>query len=422
MWTALKKRADRTARLRLLAALSLLMAFALTLAGCGVAASGPPLVTLRVWAPANQIETGTMEKMCEQFLALHPEWNIRFVYEIVGEDAAAGDILKDVTEAGDVFFFANDQIEDLRQSGAIARLGGHTEGMIHSTMPQTVVDTVTVDGKTYGIPFTHNTFFMYYDKSLLDENDIASLDLIMAKDTPDNVYNFMFDAAGGWKGGSFYYGAGLTIYGEDQVSYGEGCNWNNAVGVAVTRYLIDLMGDAKSVHADDARVEELARDNRLGAWFDGAWNYDMYKEVLGDNLGLAPLPSYTADGVTYQLRGFYGSKAIGVNAQTEHMQQAVELAAFLGSEDMQILRFMESAQIPTNKNAGLNEFVMADEIAVVIMRQADIASVMQPTNGNFGARYWANASALFTEIRSGVLNHDNVQEKLDTFVNAMRVD
>ena len=397
------------------------VSLAMLLSGCGAAASGDAKAILKVWAPANQIEKGTMDKMCAMFLDEHPEWSITFTKSIVGEDVAKNEILKDVSEAADVFFFANDQIEDLRNAGAIARLGGPTEEMVIRTMPETVVDTVTVDGKLYGIPFTHNTFFMYYDKSLLDESDIGSLELIMAKETADNVYNFMFDAAGGWKGAAFYYGAGLTIYGEDQVSYEEGCNWNNETGVAVTKYLIDLLQHKKCAIIDDVKPEELARDNRLGAWFDGAWNYDLYKEALGDNLGVAPLPTFNPDGNTRQLRGFYGSKAIGVNAQTRYMEQAVAFAAFLGGERMQTLRFEESAQVPTNREAGLSEAVSSDEVAVVIMREAEIASVMQPTNANFGANYWSNAGALFTEIRNGSINHGNVKEKLDTFAKLFEV-
>jgi arabinogalactan oligomer/maltooligosaccharide transport system substrate-binding protein len=46
---------------------------------------------------------------------------------------------------------------------------------------------------------------------------------------------------------------------------------------------------------------------------------------------------------------------------------------------------------------------------------------MQPTSAEFGSRYWANAGAIATEIRSGDLNKDNAQEKLDTFVAAMEV-
>jgi len=404
----------------------LLAASALMFSACGgggVSASKKAEdVSLKIWAPANQIETGVLEKMCVKFQEAHPEWNITFTREIVGEDTAKTEILKDVSAAADVFFFANDQLEELLGAGAIARLGGEAEAMVKRDMPETVVDTVKVGDALYGIPFTHNTFFMYYDKSLLSENDVKSLDAIMAKDTPSNVYNFQFDPAGGWKGGAFYYGAGLTIFGEDQISYDQGCNWNNDVGVAVTAYLIDLLNDPKCVHSENASASELAADNRLGAWFDGAWNFNLYKEALGDNLGLAPLPTFTAGGATYQLRGFYGSKAIGVNAHSKSMQQAVALAAFLGGEEMQLLRFIESAQIPTNMKAGESAEVKADEIAVVTMKQAETAAVMQPTNSNFGSRYWDNAGALFTEIKNGTINHGNIKEKLDVFASAFVIE
>ena len=405
----------------LISIIILTMIFSVILTGCQQKPQTTD-VALRVWAPANQIETGTMEKMCNLFQEAHPEWKITFTREIVGEDNAKTEVLKDVTAAADVFFFANDQLEELLAAGAIARLGGDAETMVKTTMPATVVDTVTVNDAIYGIPFTHNTFFMFYDKTLLSADDVKSLDSILAKNTTDNVYNFQFDPAGGWKGGAFFYGAGLTVYGADQVSYAEGCNWNNDTGVAVTAYLIDLLANPKVVHAEDASASELAADHRLGAWWDGAWNYDSYKTALGDNLGLAPLPTFTVNGNTYQARGFYGSKAIGVNAHSAHMQQAVAFAAFLGGEDMQVLRFQESAQVPTNKNAGNSDAVKADEVAVVIMQQADTAAVMQPTNANFGSHYWENVSAFFTEIRSEVLNHSNEKERLDILVNAMKVD
>jgi arabinogalactan oligomer/maltooligosaccharide transport system substrate-binding protein len=71
--------------------------------------AAPQDVTLKIWAPENQIQTKTMDSMCKSFQALHPEWNIKFTVETQGEDTAKDEILKDVTAAGDVFFFANDQ-------------------------------------------------------------------------------------------------------------------------------------------------------------------------------------------------------------------------------------------------------------------------------------------------------------------------
>jgi arabinogalactan oligomer/maltooligosaccharide transport system substrate-binding protein len=241
-------------------------------------------VSLKVWVPENQIQTGTIDEMCASFQELHPEWNITFTVEAQGEDTAKDEILKDAAAAGDVFFFANDQLMELVNAGAIARLGGSTEEMVKTTMAEAVVDTVRADDAIYGIPFTHNTFFMYYDKSLLNEEDIQSIESIMAKETADDVYNFCFDSAGGWKLGAWYYGAGLNIYGDSQVDFAAGSNWNNETGVAVTNYLIDLINNPKCAYADDVSLSELAADNRIGAWFDGSWNYNLYKEALGDNL------------------------------------------------------------------------------------------------------------------------------------------
>lgn len=379
-------------------------------------------VNLKVWAPENQIQNGTMDSMTKSFQELHPEWNITFTVETQGEDTAKDEILKDVTAAGDVYFFANDQMNELVNAGAIAKLGGSTAEMVKTTMSQAVVDTVTKDGEIYAIPFTHNTFFMYYDKTILDENDIKTVEGIMAKETAENVYNFCFDSAGGWKLGSWYYGAGLTIYGESQTDFAAGANWNNETGVAVTNYLIDLINNPKCAYADDVSLSELTADHRIGAWFDGSWNYNLYKDALGDDLGLAVIPTFNPDGTDYQLKGFYGSKAIGVNPQSANPEVAVAFAEYLGSEEMQLQRFVESGQVPTNTTAGSSEQVQSDEVAKVIIQEAEIASVAQPTSAEFSSRYWANAGGVATEIRSGDLNKDNVQKKLDTFVSTLVVE
>lgn len=44
---------------------------------------------------------------------------------------------------------------------------------------------------------------------------------------------------------------------------------------------------------------------------------------------------------------------------------------------------------------------------------------MQPVSSTFSARYWSNAGAIATEIRSGEITKDNVKEKMDTFAAAM---
>ena len=104
------------------------------------------------------------------------------------------------------------------------------------------------------------------------------------------------------------------------------------------------------------------------------------------------------------------------------MAAAVAFATFLGNEENQLLRFEKSAQVPANINAAANEKVTSDALSAVIAQEASEASVMQPTHTTFSSRYWTYANAIPTEIRSGDLNKNNIQEKLDTFVASMTAE
>lgn len=378
-------------------------------------------ITLSVWCPQNQIESGLIEAQQKQFAEENKDkWNITWKTTPVGEDVAKTEVLKDVEAAADVFFYPNDQIMEFVNAGALARIGGDTEKMVKETMAENVVNTVAVGDALYGIPFTHNTFFMYYDKTLLTEEDIKSLDTIVAKQTGDGVYNFNFDSAGGWKLGAWYYGAGLTVFGDLGDDLATGCDWNSATGVAVTNYLIDLLSNPKV--GNGLVVEELAAEHKIGAWFDGAWNYEKYHEALGDDLGLATIPTYNLNGTDVQLKGFYGSKAIGVNAMSKNLQAAIAFASFLGSEEQQVARYEKSAQVPTNLEAAKIEAVQNDLMSAVIVAESNNCSVAQPTAALFSSRYWNYADTIPTKIKTGELTKDNVQAFLDEMVASMTAE
>ncbi|MBQ6844416.1 MAG: extracellular solute-binding protein [Agathobacter sp.] len=375
-------------------------------------------VTLTVWVSEYQMELLEMQQ--KEFAAAHPEWNITWVNAPVGEENAKSELLKDIESGADVFFFVNDQLRELVSAGAIAKLDGDVEDMVKETMADSVVDTVKVGDDLYGIPYTHNTFFMYYDKSLLTENDIKSLDTIIAKKTADDVYNFNFDSGGGWKLGAWYYGAGLTVFGEDGDDLDAGCDWNSKTGVAVTKYLIEMINNEK-VYMGYSSYDsyELIAEHKLGAWFDGAWSYDSYKQLLGDNLGMAPIPTYGLNGTQVQLKSFYTSKSIGVNAKSDNLEAATAFAEFMGGEEQQLVRYEMTGVVPTNINVGKTKVVQSDELAAVIIEQSNNCSVAQPTSELFGKRYWVHADAIPTNIKNGTLTPETAQEFMDKLVKVM---
>ena len=141
--------------------------------------------TITVWGCAEDQadENGKwLQTMCEKFNTEHPEWDLTFEYGVCSEQDAGKTVPQDPSNSADVYFFANDQLQTLIDAKAIAKLGGETADYVKSTNSQAIVDSVTVDGAVYGVPFTTNTWFMYYDKSKFTDSDVKSLDTMLAKD------------------------------------------------------------------------------------------------------------------------------------------------------------------------------------------------------------------------------------------------
>ena len=81
-----------------------------------------------------------------------------------------------------------DNITTLTDAQAIAKFGGKYEKQIRENTSETLLNSVTLDGFLYGVPFTTNTWFMYYDKRVFPEKDIKSLEKMLEKEYIDNWY------------------------------------------------------------------------------------------------------------------------------------------------------------------------------------------------------------------------------------------
>lgn len=65
-----------------------------------------------------------LNTMCEQFNALHPEWDITFEYGVCTESDAKKLVPQDIDAAADVFLFSSTGLENLvpvQQPGRVGR-------------------------------------------------------------------------------------------------------------------------------------------------------------------------------------------------------------------------------------------------------------------------------------------------------------
>lgn len=401
--------------LRLAAATAGAAAVGGTMSGCSE--GGSENVRLMVWSPSldQAKDSGEwLQTCCNRFAELHPEWNITYVYGVVDETAAGTTISQDTEASADVFMFTNDVLTNLIDAGAIAKFGGIYADEIKATNSQALLDSLTVNDYIYGIPFTTNTWFMYYDKSVFTEEDIKSLDAMLAK----GVVSFPFTNS--WYLPAFYFGNGCTLFGDGtQEELGADFGGDNAV--EVTNYLIDLYNNPNFVVDADGSGLAGMRDGSIKAMFTGSWDAAALKEILGDNMGVAALPTFTLNGEEKQMYAYAGSKAIGVNVHSKYMVQAIQLAIYLGGAEAQQLHYDLRTVIPCNTELLADPAIASDELVAAQNETFDRTSILQPFVASM-TNCWTPVENLGKGIRSGTVTHDNAAEQTKAMNDAMNSD
>lgn len=373
-------------------------------------------ITLKVWAPqedqkpSDKYPNGIVPYLCDKFNEEHPEWDITFDYGVMSEGDIAKEALKDLDQTADVYMFANDQIPTLVEAGAIAKLGGKAVEDMKANNSESMIGTVTYNDGVYGIPYTPNTYFLYYDKSKYSEEDVKNLDTMMGKDLGDGVINFSCTINNSWYLPSFYYAAGGQLFGPDGTDNEGGTTFGDHP--EVTEYLVNLNSNPKffceAANADGASLSKF-KEGKLGAYVSGSWDAETIKEYLGDNFGVTKLPTITLNAEQKQMKSFAGSKAVGVNPTCKNMEQAVALAAYLGGEESQKLHFEVRGYTPTWKSVTEMPEVKADPVAAAQTLEINEASVTQPLVKNMN-NFWTPMEALGKSITQGDVTKESAAD------------
>lgn len=412
----LKKRKRKRAFLRRFGCLLTAAAVLFCLTGCsgGLTHGGRERIRLTIWSPfEDQSEASGqwLQQCCQAFAQLHPEWNITFYYGIVDESISAETIIQDPEAGADIFLTSSDNLGSLADIQAIARFGGKYEAQIREDISENVAESATYRGSLYGIPFTANTWYMYYDRRVFSEEDIKSLDAMLEK----GVVSFPLTNA--WYLPAFYLGNGCTYFG-DGTQAELGADFGGDKAVEVTDYLVDLVGNPNfTVDADGSGIAGM-RDGTVNAMFSGSWDYKNLQEILGENLGAASVPCYTLNGENRQMYAFAGTKTICVNSYTAHMVAAVELAIYLGSSQAQKLHYELRSVIPCSLDLIDDPEIAGDPVFFAQNDTVDRTSVWQPSIPEMNS-CWDPMASMGKLLRSGAVTHENARQQTESMNAAM---
>ena len=365
-------------------------------------------VTLKVWAPQeDQVdETSWLNQMQKAFAEAHPEYNITWDNGVCPEGDAATMVTADPAAAADVYMYANDQLGTLIQAGALAKLGGSYLEQVQNDVSATYLNTVTsTDGNVYGFPVTPNCWFLYYNKSVLSEEDVKSMEAMLEKGI------VAMDIKNSWYLPSFFFAAGGSLFGESGIDAAAGVQFGGEAGYAATNAVLDLLENPNFKVDGDGYGNTGLKDGTVAAYFSGSWDYNGLHDALGENLGAVPAPTVMMNGEAKQLKSYFGSKVVGVNPNAANQKAAMQFAAFLASADSQLLRFQLRNITPAATVAA--ETAMATSIvAVAEANTMQYAAAIQPTIAEMNP-VWGPVGTFGTNIADGMVTRDNVVESVD---------
>ena len=389
-------------------------------------------ITLTVWGAEEDQEM--LKAMCAAYAAANPDKEYKFLFGVQSESDAADKVLNDVTSGPDVFSFASDQINKLYAGGALARVGGAIEENIKNINTASSVDaaTITINGEDqlYAYPCTEdNTLFLYYDKSVIGEDDIDTLDdLLDAAQAAGRTVHFKLNDDG-WYLSSFFFAVdelGYNVtYDDKMVETAVDINYNNEKGLAVMRALANYINHpALVIQTDDSKLIAGLTPTADGkvevaAGVSGTWNATSIEGLLGENMGVAKLPTVKIGGEDKQLTTYMGCKLIGVNGFSQNKAEAHKLAQWLTNEQNQLIRFQTRGFGPSNKVVAASEAVQSDPVISAVVEQAQHSRAQK----SVPSQYWTPMGALVTPFIAmkedntlADITDETLQEYLDALV------
>ena len=382
-------------------AMVLALAMMLTMvASCAMAEE----VSLRVWVGDNA-DIDWINTVIANFQAANPDKTYKIEVGVQTEGDCSKVVLTDPTAAADVFTFADDQFNSLYNAGALQQVVIDPEAVIAANTPGSVTAATGADGNLYAYPApADNGYFMFYNKEYFTEDDVQTLDGMMAK-AAEAGKKVGFPMSNAWYFYSFFKGAGLDMtVSEDGVT--NTCNWNATdtpiTGVQVVEALLAITSNPGFMEADSDPFVAGVKDGTIIAGVSGTWNANTAAEVWGDNYAATKLPTFTVNGEQVQMSSFAGFKLVGVNSYSENVGDAMDFAAFMTNEESQALRFEMRSQGPSNINAAASDAVQANPAIAALAAQSAYADVQR-----VGQAYWDAAAALGKIIVNG--NPDNIE-------------
>lgn len=385
--------------------------------GCGGSSSSGK-VDLTLWGSLE--EKPMLTQMVNEFKAANPDTEYNITIGICTAANAYTQIRTDVSAGADVYEFANDQLINLYNAGALAKLGSAVASSVTEANSAESVAQAKIGNSVYAYPFAaDNGYFLWYNSDKISATEADSFEGLIAACQRENL-KILLDLDNSWYAAGFFFGTECSY----SVNYNIGaidsidCDFNDSTkGIAAGTEMISLANSNVIVNAGDEYLSGYVNDGSLGACIYGTWVMDEL-ETSQYEFTATKLPKFTVNETPYQMGSFLGYKMYGVNPTSENLAEAHKLAQFLTNYDMQVKRYDDLGTKPTNTQAVELDRVKTDKALVGL--DAQIATGRAVVQTAVPATFWDGLTTFATMVANKEITSVNLQSELTTMVTSIK--
>ena len=271
---------------------------------------------------------------------------------------------------------------------------------------------LTYNNTMYGYPVSAETYALFYNKRLINENEVPKTWEELVKwvqkfnaENPGKV-GFVMDVTNSYYSILFTTSGGNRLYGDSGTDANNPrMNTSEAVkGLEFFQSLRKSLG-LENVELSTSACDGLFASGNAALYITGLWNVKPF-ENAGIDFNVAVIPSLP--GERTPAASFSGTRGMFVTACSKHQDIASDFAEFLISPEMQQLRFQYTGAMPSI-NTKVNSKYMSG-----FLQQLDYAFPMPSIPAM--SKFWSESNTALYNIWNGA----DVKTELDIMNNKIR--
>jgi len=367
-------------------------------------------IAIELWTKEGDAQLAFVEQLTADYTALHP--NVEFTVvnkdvELLREDMVNTALSPDAQP--ELLWTVLDHVGPFVEAGVIQPIGGQFD---ESVLAESAQGAGEFNGEVWVATInTGNQLMLYYNKSLVGEAPADSDELISVaqENTGDGAYGLVFNQTESFWLIPFLGGFGGSVFAEDGVT--PTLNTDEMKSALEFLYDLKFTEAVTPTECDYACASDNFTTGNAAMIVNGDWELGNYSDLLGDDLGVAPIPAIAETGELPKpyIGGSFYMVPSGVEGDT--LTVVLDFIDFTLAADQQRELVSELSRLPANAEV-LADPSVTDDPLLQGAAEAVAAGVPQPINVEMRCNFDAMTAAVRDVLGNGNNDFDAVAQTM----------